>query len=132
MITNQLKDMATEMEVCIILLLQTQKHSTPDISDPLLSMKQIKGSSAIEQNCSVVLTLWREGYNPDFVEDDKYISFALVKNRFGSLWKGDFSWEPVKGQIGSLSEEERDEFEQFKKRKNDKRMADIKEKNDWT
>lgn len=131
MITNQLKDMATEMEVCIILLLQTQKHSTPDISDPLLSMKQIKGSSAIEQNCSVVLTLWREGYNPDFVNDDKYISFALVKNRFGSLWKGDFGWEPVKGQIRSLGEEEKDEFEEFKRRKKDKKVAELKEKNDW-
>lgn len=131
MITNQLKDLATEMEVCIILLLQTQKHSTPDISDPLLSMKQIKGSSAIEQNCSVVLTLWREGYNPNFVDDDKYISFALVKNRFGPLWKGDFSWEPVKGQIGSLTEEQVEELELFKKQKRDAKLAELKEKNDF-
>jgi len=132
MITNQLKDMATEMEVCILLLLQTQKHSTPDISDPLLSMKQIKGSSAIEQNCSVVITLWREGYNPDHVADDKYISFALVKNRFGSLWKGDFHWSPIKGEITSLSEEQRDDLAEFKKRKRDSKLADIKEKSDWT
>ena len=132
MITNQLKDMATEFEVCVLLLLQTQKHSTPDISDPLMSMKQIKGSSSIEQNCSVVLTLWREGYNPDHVDDDKYISFALVKNRFGSLWKGDFSWEPIKGHIRTLSEEEHFDLEEFRKRKRERKLAEIKEKNDWT
>jgi hypothetical protein len=42
-------------------------------------MKAIKGSSVIEQSCSVVLTLWREGYNPKTVTDDRYISFAAVK-----------------------------------------------------
>lgn len=132
MITNQLKDLATEMEVCILLLLQTQKHSTPDISDPLLSMKQIKGSSAIEQNCSVVLTLWREGYNPNYIHDDKFISFALVKNRFGPLWKGDFGWEPVKGHITSLTEEQQEELELFKKQKRDAKLAELKEKSDFT
>lgn len=123
-IAHSLKNLATEEEVCVLLLLQTQKHSTPDISDPLLSMKQIKGASAIEQDCSVVLTLWREGYNPNTVNDDKYISFALVKNRFGSLWRGDFSWDGVKGDIGSLSEEQYDDLEAFKKRKKEQRAAE--------
>lgn len=130
-VAHGLKNLATEEEVCILLLLQTQKHSTPDISDPLLSMKQIKGASAIEQDCSVVLTLWREGYSPNTVKDDKYISFALVKNRFGSLWRGDFSWNPVKGNIRSLAEEEYADFEEFLKRKKEARANDQKEKDDW-
>lgn len=117
MISNQLKDLATELQVCVLLLLQTQKHSTPDISDPLMSMKQIKGASSIEQNCSVVMTLWREGYNPDHVADDKYISFAVVKNRFGPMWKTNMHWEPIRGKIRSLTEEEIDDLEEFKKRK---------------
>lgn len=131
LIANQLKDLANEEELSILLLLQTQKHSTPDISDPLLSMKQIKGSSVIEQACSTVLTLWREGYNPNFIDDDKYISFAVVKNRFGSLWRGDFSWEPVRGIIRSLSEEERDEFEAFKERKRQERVNQARERSEW-
>lgn len=131
MITNQLKDLATEMEVCVLLLLQTQKHSTPDISDPLLSMKQIKGSSAIEQNCSTVLTLWREGYNPNYIHYDNYISFALVKSRFGPLWKGDFHWEPIKGTVSSLTEEQRVDFDEFKKRKSEQRAADSQERRTW-
>ena len=131
LIANQLKDLANQEEISILLLLQTQKHSTPDISDPLLSMKQIKGSSVIEQACSTVVTLWREGYNPRFIDDDKYISFAVVKNRFGSLWQGDFSWEPIKGHIRSLSEEEREEFEHFKERKKQQRANDAREMEEW-
>lgn len=131
LIANQLKDLANEEEISILLLLQTQKHSTPDISDPLLSMKQIKGSSVIEQACSTVLTLWREGYNPRFVEDDKYISFAVVKNRFGSLWQGDFSWDPIRGNIRSLTEEEREEFEHFKERKKQQRANEAREMEEW-
>jgi KaiC/GvpD/RAD55 family RecA-like ATPase len=131
LIANQLKDLANEEEISILLLLQTQKHSTPDISDPLLSMKQIKGSSVIEQACSTVLTLWREGYNPRFVEDDKYISFAVVKNRFGSLWQGDFSWDPIRGNIRSLSEEEREEFANFKERKKQQRVNEAREMEEW-
>ena len=94
-------------------------------------MKQIKGSSVIEQACSTVLTIWREGYNPNFIEDDKYISFAVVKNRFGSLWRGDFSWEPVRGIIRSLSEEEHGEFESFKERKKQQKANDARERSEW-
>jgi KaiC/GvpD/RAD55 family RecA-like ATPase len=131
LIANQLKDLANEEEISILLLLQTQKHSTPDVSDPLLSMKQIKGSSVLEQACSTVLTIWREGYNPNFIDDDKYISFAVVKNRFGSLWRGDFSWEPIRGMIRSLTEEERDDFESFKERKKQQRANDARERSEW-
>lgn len=127
LIANQLKDVANEEEVCILLLLQTQKHSTPDVSDPLLSLKGVKGSSLIEQSCSTILTLWREGYNPKYVNDDKYISFAVVKNRFGNLWTGDFGWNGVTGNIRSLTEEEQGEFKDFKKRKKEEKYAAEKE-----
>lgn len=131
LIANQLKDLANETETSIALLLQTQKHSTPDVSDPLLSMKQIKGSSVIEQACSTVLTLWREGYSPNTVDDDKYISFAVVKNRFGSLWQGDFSWEPIRGDIKSLSEEEYEELQDFRKRKKEQKAKEAEEARQW-
>lgn len=122
-IAGQLKDVANEEEVCILLLLQTQKHSTPEISDPLLSLKQVKGSSVVEQSCSTILTLWREGYSPKYVDDDRYISFAVVKNRFGGLWSGDFSWKGLTGDIRSLTEEEQQELKEFKKRKREEKAA---------
>lgn len=122
-LANQLKDLSNDLGVCTLLLLQTQKHSTPDISDPLLSLKGVKGSSLIEQSCSTILTLWRDGYNPKHVQDDKYISFAIVKNRFGSLWSGDFSWNGLRGDIRELAEEELDALAEFRERKRQEKAA---------
>ena len=116
-IANQLKDIANEFQLCSILLLQTQKHSTADVSDPLLSIKNVKGSSIIEQSCTVIMTLWRDGYNPETVENDKYISFAVVKNRLGPLWKDDFGWDGKSGKIVSLTYEEKEELKEFRREK---------------
>lgn len=130
-IANQLKDLANDLNTCILLLLQTQKHSTPDVSDPLLSLKGVKGSSLIEQSCSTILTLWREGYNPKTIDDDRYISFAIVKNRFGSLWSGDFSWHGVTGDIRELTEEEQEELAEFKSRKQQAKMEALQQNTGW-
>lgn len=130
-IANQLKDLANDLNTCILLLLQTQKHSTPDVSDPLLSLKGVKGSSLIEQSCSTILTLWREGYNPKTIDDDKYISFAIVKNRFGSLWSGDFSWHGVTGDIRELSEEEQEQLAEFKERKQQAKISALQQSTGW-
>jgi KaiC/GvpD/RAD55 family RecA-like ATPase len=126
-ICNQLKDLANESNVCILLLLQTQKHSTAEISDPLLSLKQVKGSSLIEQSCSTITTLWREGYSPDTVNDDRFISFSVVKNRFGSLWRGDFGWDGVTGDIRGLAEEEKIILKEFRRQKEERKMMKDKE-----
>lgn len=130
-IANQLKDLANDLSVAVLLLLQTQKHSTPDVSDPLLSLKGVKGSSLIEQSCSSILTLWREGYNPKTVDDDRYISFAIVKNRFGSLWSGDFSWHGVTGDIRELTEEEEESLSEFRVRKAQAKLEAAKQQSDW-
>lgn len=113
-IANQLKDVANQLKVCILLLLQTQKHSTPDVSDPLMSLKGVKGSSLIEQSCSSIITLWREAYGPEWKNYDKYISFATVKNRFGQLWQGDFAWNGVKGETSEMAEEQMRSFKKFR------------------
>lgn len=101
-----LKDIANKHEVTVLLLVQPQKHAG-DPSSELLSMRNIKGSGQIEQAASVILTMWRPGFGPKYVNDDKYLSMAVVKNRMGSLGKYDFSWDGLRGTIGSLSEEQR-------------------------
>lgn len=120
-IANQLKDLANNLNVCVLLLLQTQKHSTPDISDPLLTMKGIKGSSIIEQSCRTVTTIWREGYNPETINNDKFMSMALVKNTFGTLWRGDFHWNGPKGIISPLTDTQEFELKKFKEEKKEKK-----------
>lgn len=115
-ISNQMKDLASELGVCSVILLQTQKHGG-DISDPLESMKRIKGSSVIEQSASVVLTLWREGYNPSTVSQDKFMSFAAVKNRFGPLWRDDFYFKGSTGHIWNIDDIGREEIEELRQQK---------------
>lgn len=126
-IANKLKDIANQQNVCILLLLQTQKHSTPDISDPLLSIRQIKGSSVLEQSMTTVITLWRDGYSPETISNDKYISFAVVKNRLGSQWKGDFRWDGVSGSIRELTSEEEFQLDDFREEKKARKAAKNKE-----
>ncbi len=122
-ISNQMKDLATELGVCSVMLLQTQKHGG-DISDPITSMKRIKGSSIIEQSSSVVLTLWREGYDPMTVSEDRFISFAAVKNRFGPLWQDDFYFKGSSGQIWEIDENGRDDIESLRKEKAAKKASE--------
>jgi GTPase SAR1 family protein len=132
-ISQQLKDLASETKVCSVILLQTQKATGEgEVSEPILSMKKIKGSSIIEQSASVLLTLWREGYSPKFQQFDKYMSFAIVKNRFGPLWTDDFSWNGAKGAIiGSLSDEQQDLLQQLRDDKRKEKSADAAEKAEW-
>lgn len=118
-ISQQLKDVASKTKVCSVILLQTQKSTGGgEVSEPIHSMKKIKGSSVIEQSASVILTLWREGYSPKYKDSDNFMSFAIVKNRFGSLWTDDFEWNGPTGSInGSLIDEQKAELAQLRQNK---------------
>ena len=113
---NALKDIATDLDVCILLLLQTQK-SSGDISEPLRSMRRVKGSSVTEQACSIIISLWRTGFNPQDFEQDKFMTFCCVKNRMGRLFEVDTAWEGLTGTISELPENEREELEELRKTK---------------
>jgi hypothetical protein len=80
-------------------------------------MRNIKGSGQIEQAASVILTMWRPGFGPNNVEDDRFMSLAVVKNRMGQLGKYDFSWDGLRGTIGHLSDEGRVDLEELIKRR---------------
>lgn len=123
-IAQDLKDIANELEVCIILLLQPQKHAG-DPSYELLTYRNIKGSSAIEQAASIIFTMWRPGFSAKNVDEDKYASIAVVKNRMGSLDLFEFGWNGLTGEINELTEEEKRELESLKKRKAAERASDI-------
>lgn len=113
---QKLKDLANELDLTVLLLLQPQKN-TGDPSSELVSMRNVKGSSAIEQACSVIFTMWRPGFdlkNPDM---DKYLSLAVVKNRMGGVRTWDFKWDGLTGSVGELSYSEREELEEIRKAK---------------
>lgn len=108
-VAARLSDLAKKHDVCLLLLLQPQK-AAGDASEPLLSMRKIKGASVIEQDCRVILTIWRPGFYPKDQENDKYVSLAVVKNNMGPTAQFDFHWDGLTGKIGSMNELDRDRF----------------------
>jgi hypothetical protein len=112
-VASRLSDLASTYDVCIILLLQPQK-SAGDPSEPLLSMRKVKGASVIEQDCRVILTLWREGFNPQSFEKDKFASVAIVKNNMGEVRTLDYAWDGLKGQLNELKIREREQLESLR------------------
>lgn len=124
-VSNELTDMANDLDTCNMLLLQTQKQSG-DPSDELLSMRNVKGASVIEQSCSVILTLSRPGFSPKNPEQDKFAMISTVKNRMDSLMSVDLAWNGLRGEFGTLEYEQKQELndlrnkmKQEKENKND-------------
>lgn len=105
-VANELTDFANDTDKCVMLLTQTQKNSG-DPSDPLLSMRNIKGASLIEQSASAILTLSRPGFSPTEPENDKFATVSLVKGRMDTLFTKDLSWNGLRGSFGSLADEDR-------------------------
>lgn len=116
-IAQALKDVANEFNICVFLLVQPQK-TVGDASKELLSMRNVKGSSIIEQAASIIYTIWRPGFSPETPERDKFLSVAVVKNRMGKLGRFDFRWEGVSGRIRSLEDSERYELKNLLEQKN--------------
>jgi len=124
LVAQQLKDIANEMEMCIILLLQPQKQAG-DPSSELLSMRNIKGSSVVEQACSIVFTMWRPGFSPKTPHEDKFLTIAVVKNRMGQLATFDFGFDGLSGNLWELDELELEELDELRKRKVAEKAQDI-------
>lgn len=115
-VASRLTDLAREYDVCLILLLQPQK-SAGDPGQELLSMRKIKGASVIEQDLRVILTMWRPGFNPKNMSQDKYLSLAVVKNNMGELCQIDFHWNGIDGNIRELTMDETDDLKELLKSK---------------
>lgn len=114
-ISVQLKDIANEFGLALILLVQPQKHAG-DPSCELNTYTKIKGSGVIAEQSSVVLTLYRPGFNPKCSQDDKFATISVVKNRMGELSATDFHWDGLTGSIRSLMSEEKHDLKVLRER----------------
>ena len=121
-ISAQLKDLSTDLETCVMTLVQPQK-SAGDASVPLESMRKIKGASALEQNFRTILSVHREGFSPSNPENDKFMTINCLKNTLGGLFSLDYRWSGAKGELYEMSSEDRVELEylreQLAKQKDD-------------
>jgi hypothetical protein len=120
---NALKDIATDLDVCILLLLQTQK-SSGSVDEPLRSMRRVKGSSVTEQACSVIISLWREGFDPQNFSGDKFMTFCCVKNRLGRLFEVDTAWEGLTGTVSELPFNEEEELAELREAKRKQKVIE--------
>lgn len=129
-VARQLSDLASKHDVCIMLLLQPQK-SAGDASEELLSMRKVKGASVIEQDCRVILTMWRPGFNPSEPENDQYVSLAVVKNNMGDVCKLDFGWDGLRGKFRELNNFEKVQLKEMIIKIKDRKIQEKKEENSW-
>lgn len=112
-VASRLSDLASTYDVAIILLLQPQK-SAGDPSQELLSMRKVKGASVIEQDCRVILTMWRPGFDPRGEREDKFASVAIVKNNMGEIRTLDYSWNGLKGELNELTPSEQQQLKDLR------------------
>lgn len=126
-VASRLSDLASTYDVALVLLLQPQK-SAGDPSEELLSMRKVKGASVIEQDCRVILTMWRPGFNPKDSSDDHYASIAVVKNNMGPVTQIDFGWNGLKGEFTELSRPERDALDSLRQQIKDEKAAEKEDK----
>lgn len=77
-IATELKGVANELGICIILLVQPRMMAGGPAGE-LNSYTDIKGSSVISEAAAQVLTMSRPGFSPKNPEDDNYVTINIVK-----------------------------------------------------
>ncbi len=106
-VIQKIREIAISYNLSAIVLLQPSKMTgTP--ADEIKSYRSAKGSSSIEQACTLMLGMSRPGYDPRHPEDDRFLTISCLKNRMGGLFALDLHWDGLTGTIRSLTDEERD------------------------
>lgn len=108
-----LREIAINMNKAVVVFLQPNKISST-IDEPLLSYNAAKGSSAIAQACTAILTIHRPGYSSRTPETDEFFSIDCVKNRSGRLFSADLHWDGLTGNIRELEDIERMELKDLR------------------
>lgn len=116
----KLQEICNDLELCCFLLLQPQKMAG-DPSEPLLTYRRVKGASVIEQDCRVIISVFREGYDPQSYDQDQFITFAVLKNTMGELGSVDCVWKGLTGNISEIDDEGRVELKRIRKQKAEKK-----------
>lgn len=109
------KDAADETDAAWIILNQISRASG-DGSTPLRTKRVAKGSSAWEESCSSMLTVWRSfmGLNNvydienDVTYKDSYMNIFIAKNRLGPEKEDILYWDGKTGMVRDLTAEEKE------------------------
>jgi replicative DNA helicase len=102
-VAGQLQNLINNRDICLITLVQPAKYSG-DLSEPISSYYNIKGSSFLGQSFRVITAIYREGFSPDTPKFDKYLTFRILKNDLGDVGSFDFAWNGKRGEISELDD----------------------------
>lgn len=107
-IAPKLSDLANETETLIVSLAQIGRAKGGPAT-PLLDSRVSKGSSAIEESATLLLGLWRPGYNKG--DQDRFLRIAALKTRMGREFSTGLYWNGLTSEIRDLTAEEEYELE---------------------
>lgn len=113
-VASEIQDLVSNLDLCSITLVQPNKVSG-DMSQPITSYSSIKGSSFLAQSFRMILSIYREGYNPLDNSFDKFITINTIKNDLGEPCSLDFKWNGRKGEISEMSSDDEAELAELRK-----------------
>lgn len=120
-VASELQDLVNDLGVCMITLLQPNKMSG-DLSEPITSYISIKGSSFIAQSMRMILSVYREGFNPRSPAEDRFLTVNVLKNDLGESASFDFTWEGKRGKIYEPDEFDLELLDQIRQRRATERL----------
>jgi hypothetical protein len=100
-IAGELQDLVNDLDICLITLVQPNKMSG-DMSKPIASYTNIKGSSFLAQSFRIILSIYREGFNPQDTSTDNFLTVNVLKNDLGEPGSYDFEWIGKRGEIREM------------------------------
>lgn len=125
-VSQQIRDIAADLDLLAFILLQTQKSVHP--GSPIEDMRAVKGGSQIEQSLSVIIGAWREGQPVKYQEYDTTISCRLLKNRFGWCRSFDLGWDGKTGLVTDPSPNQLTQLSLLRNMKEEEKAEMIQEK----
>lgn len=122
-VAQGLREIANEGRVVVGLLQPNKMSSKPN--EPLTSYNAAKGSSAIAQSATAILTSHRPGLDStNNNENDNFFCINCVKNRNGSLFALDFHWDGPTQTIREMEDVEKLELKELRNRLKEKAAAE--------
>lgn len=122
-IIQGLRELANDGRVVVCLLQPRKTDAKPFI--PLLEYTAAKGSSAIAQAVTSMITCHRPGMSSLTPELDDFFCVNVVKNRMGPLSSVDFHWHGLTGKIRELTDSERETLKEIRSIMTNKDNGDI-------
>lgn len=113
-VAQELQGIVNTMDVAQIVLLQPNKM-TGDMREPITSYTSIKGSSFLAQSFRIALGIYREGFNPENSENDRFLSINILKNDLGESGRMDFSWDGRRGEIDEIASNEEEDLDALRR-----------------